>query len=174
MEVPDVYVFCPADVSSHYLNYKALKKQIKSAQKPTEDATSKDETISPDLTGYYYHCSLLIIAFFYELDRNLESVDDFFSKKSAEMLRRLKLLIDKYGDSRSDQLDYHELEDLVPLFVYKLTIGWRVDGFTFTVAKVTGLRSPKDDLTNKWYADVNNRGFTKILKKYISLLKLLK
>jgi len=29
------------------------------------------------------------------------------------MQRRLKLLIDKYGDSRSDQIDYHELEDLV-------------------------------------------------------------
>lgn len=85
------------------------------------------------------------------------------------MLRRLKLLIDKYGDSRSDQLDYHELEDLVPLFIYKLITGWRVNGFTCTVAKVTGLRFPKDDLTNKWYADVNNRGFTKILKKYISL-----
>jgi glycerophosphodiester phosphodiesterase len=52
-------------------------------------------------------------AFFYELDRNVESVDDFFSKKSSDMQRRLKLLIDKYGDSRSDQLDYHELEDLV-------------------------------------------------------------
>jgi hypothetical protein len=53
------------------------------------------------------------IAFFYELDRNLESVDDFFSKKSAEMQRRLKLLLDKYGDNNCDQLDYHDLEDLV-------------------------------------------------------------
>ena len=55
----------------------------------------------------------LTIAFFYELDRNVELVDDFFTKKSTDMQRRLKLLIDKYGDSRSDQLDYHELEDLV-------------------------------------------------------------
>ena len=56
---------------------------------------------------------VLTIAFFYELDRNVELVDDFFTKKSTDMQRRLKLLIDKYGDSRSDQLDYHELEDLV-------------------------------------------------------------
>jgi hypothetical protein len=53
------------------------------------------------------------IAFFYELDRNVETVEDFYSKKSADLLRRLKLLIDKYGDSQSDQLDYPELDDLV-------------------------------------------------------------
>jgi len=54
-----------------------------------------------------------MLAFFYELDRNVEAVDDFFTKKSTDFQRRLKLLIDKYGDSRSDQLDFHELEDLV-------------------------------------------------------------
>jgi glycerophosphodiester phosphodiesterase len=52
-------------------------------------------------------------AFFYELDRNVEVVDEFFSKKSAEMQRRLKLLQDKYGDGTCDFLDWHDVEDLV-------------------------------------------------------------
>jgi hypothetical protein len=69
-----------------------------------------------------------MVAFFYELDRNVESVDDFFTKKSSDMQRRLKLLIDKYGDSRSDQLDYHELEDLVNFFLISLKTGRRPDG----------------------------------------------
>ena len=97
--------------SAHYINYKGLKKQIKSAQKPKDPSSDREQ--SPDLTGKYPLSPSAYTAFFYELDRNVETVDDFFSKKSAETLRRLKLLIDKYGDSRSDQLDYHELEDLV-------------------------------------------------------------
>jgi hypothetical protein len=41
---------CVADCSSHYLNYKGLKKLINSAQAPSADSGSED-TPSPDLTG---------------------------------------------------------------------------------------------------------------------------
>ena len=54
-----------------------------------------------------------VVAFFTELDRNVEAVDDFFTKKSTDFQKRLKLIFDKYGESRSDQLDSHELEDIV-------------------------------------------------------------
>jgi hypothetical protein len=80
-----------------------------------------------------------VLAFFYELDRNVESVDDFYTKKSTDMQRRLKLLIDKYGDSRSDQLDFHELEDLVFLSLITLIIGRCVDGLALTNAEITGI-----------------------------------
>lgn len=83
-----------------------------------------------------------MIAFFYELDRNVECVDDFFTKKSSDMQRRLKLLIDKYGDSRSDQLDYHELEELVhPIFI-SLTKGWRTNGLAVSNAETFGTSLP--------------------------------
>jgi hypothetical protein len=81
----------------------------------------------------------LIVAFFYELDRNVESVDDFFTKKSVDMQRRLKLLIDKYGDSQSNQLDFHELEDLVFLRAIELMTGRCFDGFTVANAEIIGL-----------------------------------
>jgi glycerophosphodiester phosphodiesterase len=100
-----------SDPSAHYINYKALKKQIKSAQIPSADAIP-DESQSPDLTGSPLHV-LLTIAFFFELDRNVEVVEDFFSKKSADIQRRLKSLIDRYGENRTDMRDAPELEDLV-------------------------------------------------------------
>jgi|SRR5271169_5424885 len=97
--------------STHYLSYKALKKHIKGA------ATASAED-SPEFTSIPLPPPLLLdvhanIAFFYELDRNVEVVDDFFSKKSAEMQRRLKLLQEKYGDGQNDLLDFHDVDDLV-------------------------------------------------------------
>ena len=68
----------------------------------------------------------------------MEFVDDFFTKKSTDMQRRLKLLIDKYGDSKSNQLDFHELEDLVFLHGVKLMTGRRFDGFTAANAETIG------------------------------------
>lgn len=132
MEVDSIADGC-ADSSSHYLNYKALKKQINSARKPSQ----ANHDHSPDLTGCPF-CDLLILAFFYELDRNVESVEDFFTKKSSDMQRRLKLLIDKYGDSKSDQLDLHELEDLVLLHWFELMIGRRIDGLALANAEIIG------------------------------------
>ena len=120
--------------SAHYLNYKALKKQIKSVQQLGVKETS------PDLTGCLLP-NFLIVAFFYELDRNVEFVDDFFTKKSSDMQRRLKLLIDQYGDSKSNQLDFHELEDLVFSRSIKLITGRRFDGFAVANAETLGLSS---------------------------------
>jgi len=65
----------------------------------------------------------------------VESVDDFFTKKSTDMQRRLKLLIDQYGDSKNNQLDFHELEDLVFSCGIKLITGRRFDGFAVANAE---------------------------------------
>ena len=54
-----------------------------------------------------------LVAFFFELDRNVELVNDFYFKKSGDLQRRVKLLVDKYGDSQGNHLEDYELEDLV-------------------------------------------------------------
>ncbi|GAO51643.1 GDPD-domain-containing protein [Saitoella complicata NRRL Y-17804] len=116
--------------SSHYINYKALKKHITSAQQ-AKHATGTD----PDLT-----------AFFFDLDRNVEEVNNFFNKRDTEITRRLKLLNDKYGFEEAmntADLSASELEELM--------------GALFEL---------KGNLQKLlWYADVNRRGFVKITKK---------
>ncbi|KAF9886387.1 Glycerophosphocholine phosphodiesterase [Aspergillus nanangensis] len=84
--------------NSHYIQYKALKKLIKSA---AENVKAGHEA---DLAG-----------FFYSLDRNLEDVDYFHNKKYAEFARRLKLLEDRYGQGLEGghRLDSEEIEDLL-------------------------------------------------------------
>ncbi|EEA28265.1 glycerophosphocholine phosphodiesterase Gde1, putative [Talaromyces marneffei ATCC 18224] len=84
--------------SSSYINYKALKKLIKSASNAQE---AKDDV---DLVG-----------FFYSLDRNLEDVDHFYNKKLADFTRRLKILEDRFGNSLAagQALDADNIGDLV-------------------------------------------------------------
>ncbi|KAK4984986.1 Glycerophosphocholine phosphodiesterase [Elasticomyces elasticus] len=81
-----------------YINYKGLKKLIKSAQHEVEAGGS------PDLAE-----------FFYALDRNLEDVDTFYNRKYAEFSRRLRLLHDRYGQAApcSDGMDKEEMGDLM-------------------------------------------------------------
>ncbi|KAK2870572.1 hypothetical protein FQN49_003085 [Arthroderma sp. PD_2] len=84
--------------SSSYINYKALKKLIKSA------VGAKKMGNDPDLAG-----------FFYTLDRNLEDVDTFYNKKFSDCSRRLKLLEDRFGHPTASlpQLDGEDTEDLL-------------------------------------------------------------
>ncbi|KAB2575044.1 Glycerophosphodiester phosphodiesterase GDE1 [Lasiodiplodia theobromae] len=84
--------------ASHYINYKGLKKLVKSAAEAVKNGGEAD-----------------LAEFFYSLDRNLEDVDGFYNKKYAESARRLKLLHDRFGRATmfSDGIDRDELEDLV-------------------------------------------------------------
>ncbi|PNS14692.1 Glycerophosphodiester phosphodiesterase GDE1 [Sphaceloma murrayae] len=83
---------------SSYINYKGLKKLIKSA-KAEEDAEGGAD----------------LAEFFYALDRNLEDVDFFYNKKYGEFSRRLRLLYDRYGQTTKiqEEMDKEELEDLM-------------------------------------------------------------
>ncbi|KAF4556457.1 Glycerophosphocholine phosphodiesterase GDE1-like protein [Elsinoe fawcettii] len=84
--------------SSSYINYKGLKKLIKSAQKEESAEGGAD-----------------LAEFFYALDRCLEDVDAFYNKKYAEFSRRLRLLYERYGTTTKVQegMDKEELEDLM-------------------------------------------------------------
>ncbi|KAF2447641.1 glycerophosphodiester phosphodiesterase GDE1 [Karstenula rhodostoma CBS 690.94] len=84
--------------ASSYINYKGLKKLIKTA---VESVKSGED---PDLAE-----------FFFSLDRNLEDVDGFYNKKYAEYARRLKLLHSHYGRAAQvpEGIDRDEKEDLM-------------------------------------------------------------
>ncbi|PVI05949.1 GDPD-domain-containing protein [Periconia macrospinosa] len=85
--------------ASQYINYKGLKKLIKSAAS-TAAQTGED----PDLAE-----------FFFSLDRNLEDVDGFYNKKYTEYTRRLKLLHSRYGRVAQlpEGIDKDEAQDLM-------------------------------------------------------------
>ncbi|KAF2003316.1 GDPD-domain-containing protein [Amniculicola lignicola CBS 123094] len=84
--------------ASSYINYKGLKKLIKTAAGAVKDGAD------PDLAE-----------FFFSLDRNLEDVDGFYNRKYAEYARRLKLLYGRYGRpaQASDSIDKDEVQDLM-------------------------------------------------------------
>ncbi|KAI9876822.1 MAG: Glycerophosphocholine phosphodiesterase [Pleopsidium flavum] len=84
--------------SSSYINYKALKKLVKSAADNVKHGGEAD-----------------LAEFFYSLDRNLEDVDTFYNRKFGESARRLQLLQDRYGKSTAapEGLDRDEVEDLM-------------------------------------------------------------
>ncbi|KAJ9648085.1 Glycerophosphocholine phosphodiesterase [Coniosporium tulheliwenetii] len=84
--------------ASSYINYKGLKKLIKSAAEAVKQGGDAD-----------------LAEFFFSLDRNLEDVDGFYNKKYAESARRLKLLRDRYGavGETPEGMDKDEVEDLM-------------------------------------------------------------
>lgn len=84
--------------STSYIQYKALKKIIKSAGEMSKRGDGTDTA-----------------EFFYSLDRNLEDVDQFYNKKYGDAIRRLKLLHDRYGRSldAANGIDEDEKEDLM-------------------------------------------------------------
>jgi hypothetical protein len=55
------------------------------------------------------------VEFFYELDRNVELVDDFYNSKYSEYTRRLNHMADKYSlqDVKPEDMDEEELQDMI-------------------------------------------------------------
>ncbi|MCJ1473296.1 Glycerophosphocholine phosphodiesterase [Lambiella insularis] len=130
--------------ASSYINYKALKKLIKTAAQTVKDTGTADTAGEP----YPFQdigSSLTSPAFFYSLDRTLEDVDNFYNKKYSDSARRLKLLQDQYGASVDPVagLDRDEVEDVM--------------------GALLELRSSLRKL--QWFGEVNRRGFIKITKK---------
>ncbi|CAI4212558.1 unnamed protein product [Parascedosporium putredinis] len=89
--------------------------------------------------------SLLTLQFFFVLDRNLEDVDSFYSKKLADALRRLNLLHERYGNVPEvvSTLDADEIEELI--------------------GALLELRHQLRNL--QWFGEINRKGFVKITKK---------
>ncbi|SZF05529.1 unnamed protein product [Blumeria hordei] len=114
--------------SNSYIKYIELKKFIQSA------VTTAQTSASVDLAELFFH-----------LDRNLETVDDFYNKKFADTTRRLKILQEKYGTSKhaTQKMDQSEIDE--------------------NISALLDLRGELRKL--QWFGEVNRRGFTKITKK---------
>lgn len=121
----------------YYMNYKSLKKIIKSLDQVVQFENEDNKTIIKSI----------ISSFFFELDRDIEKVDNFYNTKFKEYNRRFEkaCLVIGYQDGKmSHQIESNEeLEELISIMME--------------------LRSFYRNL--KWYGELNHKGIIKILKK---------
>ncbi|KAG7921048.1 hypothetical protein KL927_000292 [Ogataea polymorpha] len=123
-----------------YMNYKALKKQIKAISQQQLELLAKDpeaDTLNdPDIRAE-------LASFFFNLDRNIEKVDDFYNKQYSEYERRLKKITSVLAPSQLQFNDDEEADEVIGIMLE--------------------LRNCFRNL--KWFGELNRRGFRKILKK---------
>ncbi|ODV87153.1 hypothetical protein CANARDRAFT_26573 [[Candida] arabinofermentans NRRL YB-2248] len=124
----------------HYMNYKSLKKLIKSTSMKQQELLAKDpnaDTLnSPAIKGD-------LAAFFFNLDTNIEKVDDFYNSQYAEYDRRLKKIANVLRPNEIQFDDEEEADEVIGILLE--------------------LRNCFRNL--KWFGELNRRGFRKILKK---------
>ncbi|CAK9682509.1 Glycerophosphocholine phosphodiesterase GDE1 [Candida parapsilosis] len=126
--------------SIYYMNYKHLKKIIKSIDSVKEESDIDDASY-PELI------SETLSSFFFEIDRNIENVDEFYNAKYKEYERRLTKIIQVLG--YNDNVVTHKVESQEEL--------------DEIVNILIELRMLFRNL--KWFGELNHRGFIKILKK---------
>ncbi|GEQ68034.1 hypothetical protein JCM33374_g1700 [Metschnikowia sp. JCM 33374] len=126
--------------TTHYMNYKHLKKIIK-----TIDGHFNYHSFNPlELPELV---SSTLSQFFFELDRDIERVSEFYNTKLAEYTRRSQQIVQVLGYTQgtvtlqADTTD--ELDEIVSILLE--------------------LRSAYRNL--KWFGELNHKGFVKILKK---------
>ncbi|PVH18400.1 uncharacterized protein CXQ87_001327 [Candidozyma duobushaemuli] len=126
--------------SVHYMNYKHLKKVIKTIDKFI-NYNSYSPLELPELI------STVLSQFFYELDRDIEKVSEFYDAKYYEYSRRTARIVHVLGYTNgkiTHQVDTtDELDEIVSISLE--------------------LRAIYRNL--KWFGELNHKGFIKILKK---------
>lgn len=126
--------------SVYYMNYKHLKQVIK-----TVDQFVNYRTFSPaDLPEVI---SAVLSQFFFELDRDIEKVSDFYNVKFNDYHRRAERVINVLGYSNGKIT--HEVDT--------------TDELDEIVSILLELRTVYRNL--KWFGELNHKGFVKILKK---------
>jgi glycerophosphodiester phosphodiesterase len=114
-----------------------------------------------------------LTAFFFALDRNIETVDSFFNKRLADAQRRLKALRGRYEDhfdlspssENSSTNGSINSEDFDSDHASKTRDGYGLD--RDEIGEILGALLELRSMLRKiqWYGEVNRRGFIKILKK---------
>lgn len=126
--------------SPYYMNYKHLKKVIKTID-TFINYHSFNALELPELI------SSVLSQFFFELDRDIEKVSEFFNSKFSEYQRRSARIIHVVGYANgriTHQVDTtDELDEIVSILLELRTIYRNL----------------------KWFGDLNHKGFIKILKK---------
>lgn len=123
--------------SIYYMNYKHLKKIIKHIdQAIDEDDKNVPEIISNSLSE-----------FFFELDRDIEKVSEFYDSKYKEYNRRLSKIVAVLGFNENKitlQIESNaELDEIISILLELRTVFRNL----------------------KWFGELNHKGFIKILKK---------
>ncbi|CAB4400624.1 unnamed protein product [Rhizophagus irregularis] len=141
--------------SRNYISYKVLKKLIKNAAKA-------DETAVEDV----------VIGFFFEVDRELEKVNNFFLYKRTEMERRLRTLSEKYRcfnisiPNSPSIININPIDSGVNVPGLSAYINPNFDPYADEEFLVV-IKETKDQIHKVLrFADMNKKGFIKILKKF--------
>ncbi|KAI8342970.1 hypothetical protein BC941DRAFT_410086 [Chlamydoabsidia padenii] len=136
--------------SSHYLNYKGLKKFISKLLNMSSDELAKAGLLT-GAAPEEDRAKLLQsqkAAFFFKLERELEKINSFYLQKENELKIRLRTLIDKkkilQSDTRRLKHAYTLLNAIQEAFIQ----------FEQELNKI------------QKYVELNNEGFRKILKKW--------
>lgn len=123
----------------HYINYKHLKKVIKSID--IVNYQTENPLVLPE------HVLGVLSQFFYDLDRDIERVSEFYDTKFHEYQRRTARIVHVLGYSGgkiTHQVDTtDELDEIVQILLE--------------------IRAVQRNL--KWFGELNHKGFIKILKK---------
>lgn len=128
----------------HYMNYKRLKKTIKLIDQFVNYQKFNADQV-PDLV------SAVVQQFFFELDRDVELVSGFYDVKSVEYRRRLDRIVAVLG--------YTDAQGVVQVS-HQIELADEKDEI---VTILTELQAAFRNL--KWFAELNHKGFVKILKK---------
>lgn len=138
---------------NQYLNYKSLKKRVKAIHNE-EQALLKASPKADVLNNP--HIKSELAAFFFELDGNIEKVDDFYNTKFIEYERRLKRITSALPSSEGANPDATINALGLPTFDDE-------EEEEEIIGVLLELRNCFRNL--KWYGELNKRGFRKILKK---------
>ncbi|KAK6456989.1 Glycerophosphoryl diester phosphodiesterase family-domain-containing protein [Scheffersomyces xylosifermentans] len=129
--------------SIYYMNYKHLKKVIKNIDQVFEQFHDQNAEKAEVVTLI----GQVMSSFFYELDRDIERVNDFYNTKYVEYSRRLvkiKQVLGYQDGIISHQIESNEeLEEIISILLEERSV-------------IRNL---------KWFGELNHKGFIKILKK---------
>ncbi|OUT20926.1 hypothetical protein CAS74_003922 [Pichia kudriavzevii] len=123
-----------------YMDYKSLKKIVKAIHSREIELRNEDSNVDVFNDG---QVKTNLANFFFQLDNNVEKVDEFYTKKYLDYEKRLKKISGAFPKNVDDIGDNEEYDELVDILLE--------------------LRNCFRNL--KWYAELNRRGFEKILKK---------
>ncbi|GCE98625.1 phosphate system positive regulatory protein pho81 [Zygosaccharomyces mellis] len=139
------------EYSSHFIDYKGLKKLIKHLAVPLAQAQSDQDQLTLDDVDesiIFQRLQEHKASFFFKLERELEKVNFFYLEKESNLKLKFDILQSKYKAYRSrGKLSSKEAVS------YKNIHG--------------GLKKFQRDLANlEFYIELNRTGFSKLLKKW--------
>lgn len=123
-----------------YMNYKHLKKIIKNIDQQLEYI----DTVKVDVPSFV---TTVLSEFFFELDRDIDKVNEYYNRQYKEYSRRLDKVVAVVG--YKDGHISHQIESS--------------DELDEVISILMELRTIYRNL--KWFGELNHKGFVKILKK---------